>query len=138
MIRQSRHIQPSPRTNYLLFLTQFVVRVCVGTFFAGMVECWLFSCCFPTESSPPIWLTPPWSLNVASPAKSPSSSPEKIHTFSIFGGSCKVDGTAHYAEDYATQRIYVTCGVWHRIFVTCGVWHGRSRCKIMSETVRAK
>ena len=38
-------------------------------------------------------------------------------------GSCKVDGTAHYAEDYATQRIYVTCGVWH----------GRSRCKIMPE-----
>ena len=26
-------------------------------------------------------------------------------------GSCKVDGTTHYAEDYATQRIYVTCGV---------------------------
>ena len=49
------------------------------------------------------------------------------------GGSCKVDGTAHYAEDYATQRIYVTCGVWHGIYVTCGVWHGRSRCKIMSE-----
>ena len=24
-------------------------------------------------------------------------------------GSCKVDGTAHYAEDYETQRIYVTC-----------------------------
>ena len=38
----SAHTQPAPRTIYLLFLTQFVVRVCVGTFFAGMVECWLF------------------------------------------------------------------------------------------------
>ena len=34
---------------------------------------------------------------------------------------CKVDGTAHYAEDYATQRIYVTCGVWHGIYVTYNV-----------------
>ena len=48
-------------------------------------------------------------------------------------GSCKVDGTAHYVEDDATQRIYVTCGVRHGIYVTCGVWHGRSRCKIMPE-----
>ena len=60
-------------------------------------------------------------------------------------GSCKVDGTSHYAEDYAMQRIYVKCGVRHgiyltckvdvtthyaedyakqRIYVTCGVWHG--------------
>ena len=39
MIRQSRHIQPAPRTIYLLFLTQFVVRVCVGTFFAEFAEC---------------------------------------------------------------------------------------------------
>ena len=50
-------------------------------------------------------------------------------------GSCKVDGTARYAEDYATQRIYVTCkvdGTAHyeedyakqRIYVMCGVWHG--------------
>ena len=27
--------------------------------------------------------------------------------------TCKVDGTAHYEEDYAKQRIYVMCGVWH-------------------------
>ena len=78
VIRQSRHIQPAPRTIYLLFLTQFVVRVCVGTFFAEMAKCRL------TESSPLLCLTPPWSLNVASPAKSPSSSPETMHTFSIF------------------------------------------------------
>ena len=36
-------------------------------------------------------------------------------------GSCKVDGTVHYEEDYATQRIYVTCRVWHRIYITCKV-----------------
>ena len=36
-------------------------------------------------------------------------------------GSCKVDGTAHYAEDYAMQHIYVTCGVWHGNYVTCKV-----------------
>ena len=42
MMQQSRHIQPAPRAIYLLFLTQFVVRVCVGTFFAEMAECRLF------------------------------------------------------------------------------------------------
>ena len=42
MIRQSRHIQTAPHTIYLLFLTQFVVRVCVGTFFAEMAEGRLF------------------------------------------------------------------------------------------------
>ena len=36
-------------------------------------------------------------------------------------GSCKVDGTALYAEDYTARRIYVTCGVWHGIYVTCKV-----------------
>ena len=29
--------------------------------------------------------------------------------------------TTRSAEDYTTQRIYVTCGVWHGIYVTCGV-----------------
>ena len=42
MIRQSRHIQPAPRTVYLLFLTQFVVRDCVEAFFGEMDEFRLF------------------------------------------------------------------------------------------------
>ena len=75
MIPHSRHIQPAPSTIYLLFLTQFVVRVAMCSyFFSEMVECQLFSGCFPTELSPLPWLIPPWSLNVASSAKSAPSS----------------------------------------------------------------
>ena len=28
-----------------------------------------------------------------------------LHVYTKINGSCKVDGTAHYAEDYATQSI---------------------------------
>ena len=44
-----------------------------------------------------------------------------------------------YAEDYAKQRIYVTCGVWHRIYVS--VWDVARKVKVQNnvrKTVRAK
>ena len=83
MIRQSRHIHNLLPVLFTSFFLP-VRRPSMRGYILSSLE-WLnvgsFSCCFPTESSPPIWLTPPWSLNVASPAKSPSSSPEKIIHF---------------------------------------------------------
>ena len=83
MIRQSRHIQPAPCTVYLLFLTQFVVRVCVEAFFGEMDEFRLFFGLLYLGIVSTT-LVPPWSLHVASPAKSPSSSPETMHKLSMF------------------------------------------------------
>ena len=81
MIRQSRHIQLAPRAVYLLFLTQFVIRVCVESFFGEMDEFRLF---FRLLYLGIVSTTLVDISIVASSAKSPSSSPETMHKLSMF------------------------------------------------------
>ena len=83
MMQQSWHIQPAPRTIYLLFLTQCVVSVCVGILFSEMVECRLFFRLLSHGIVSDALVDTSMVVNVASPAKSPSSSPETMHISAI-------------------------------------------------------
>ena len=83
----SAHTQPAPRTIYLLFLTQFVVRVCVGTFFAGMAESRLFFLLLSHGiiSTALVDTSMVVKRRFSSEVTVKFSFPEKIHRFSIFG-----------------------------------------------------
>ena len=124
---------PQTRQKKRTSILAYHGKIFLGKSFFNQTNTWSSSPALTTNSCSPLAYFRVCSCYLQSHNRyfASGNTPGKCYTFQCLVHHDQL--ISNHVKLQAPRTIYVENYVTQRIYVTCGVWHGRSRCKIMPE-----